>query len=161
MCWKYWMRIVELCEFGDSSVRCQWLPGVRVLVCLYVVCYPIGWIGWLGRQSDAWSARLVALQQTLVSSLSLSLSDSQPVHQLDVTREQAFAVNGSEGSSARCSERPELTVNTNEYYVKRKVFLQSSHVSAQVMPRKKQDRPKHVTKCKCDQHFVAYSLLCV
>ena len=31
----------------------------------------------------------------------LSLSDSQPVHQLDVTREQAFAVNGSEGSSAR------------------------------------------------------------
>ena len=34
------------------------------------------------------------------SSDSLSLSDSQPVHQFDVTREQAFAVNGSEGSSA-------------------------------------------------------------
>ena len=44
------MRIVELCEFGDSSVRCQWLPGVRVLVCLYVcVIQSDGLVGWVVR----------------------------------------------------------------------------------------------------------------
>ena len=73
-----------------TPLRCQPQSREGIVVCL--CCSAIQSNRMYSRSSEQCVVRL-----TLCS---LSLSDSQPVHQLDVTREQAFAVNGSEGSSA-------------------------------------------------------------